>query len=51
MLTDRYWAVYENKDSKVDCPDGMNDGPREQFKKLFPNDGKKRTVHGNPAGP
>jgi hypothetical protein len=44
VLTDRYWAVYENKDSKVDCPDGMNDGPREQFKKLFPNDGKKRTV-------
>ena len=44
VLTDRYWAVYENKDSKVDCPDGMNDGPREQFKKLFPNDGRKRTV-------
>jgi hypothetical protein len=44
VLTDRYWAVYESKDSKADCPDGMNDGPREQFKKLFPNDGKKRTV-------
>ena len=44
VLTDRYWAVYENKDSKVDCPDGMNEGPREQFKKLFPNDGRKRTV-------
>jgi hypothetical protein len=44
VLTDRHWAVYENKDSKADCPDGMNDGPREQFKKLFPDDGKKRTV-------
>jgi hypothetical protein len=44
VLTERYWAVYENKDTKADCPQGMNDGPREQFKKLFPNDGKKRTV-------
>lgn len=44
VLTDRFWAVYEAKDVKADCPKGMNDGPREQFKKLFPNDGKKRTV-------
>jgi hypothetical protein len=44
VLTERYWAVYENKDVKADCPKGMNDGPREQFKKLFPNDGKKRTI-------
>src|SRR5580692_1904215 len=44
VLTERYWAVYENKDVKADCPEGMNDGPREQFKKLFPDDGKKRTV-------
>jgi hypothetical protein len=44
VLTDRYWAVYEGKDLKADCPNGMNDGPREQFKKLFPNDGKKGTV-------
>jgi len=44
VLTERYWAVYENKDTKADCPDGMNDGPREQFKKLFPDDGKQRTV-------
>jgi hypothetical protein len=44
VLTERYWAVYEGKDVKADCPDGMNDGPREQFKKLFPEDGKQRTV-------
>jgi hypothetical protein len=44
VLTDRYWAVYETKDGKTECPQGMNDGPREQFKKLFPNDGRKRTV-------
>lgn len=43
VLTDRYWAVYETKDGKAECPQGMNDGPREQFKKLFP-EGKKRTV-------
>jgi len=43
-LTDRYWAVYETKDSKTECPKGFNDGPREQFKKLFPDDGTKRTV-------
>jgi hypothetical protein len=42
--TDRYWAVYESKDGKTECPQGMNDGPREQFKQLFPDDGKKRTV-------
>ena len=44
VLTERYWAVYEGKDTKADCPEGMNDGPREQFKKLFPDDGKQRTV-------
>ena len=44
VLTERYWAVYEGKDVKADCPEGMNDGPREQFKKLFPEDGKQRTV-------
>jgi hypothetical protein len=44
VLTDRYWAVYETKDGKAECPQGMNDGPREQFKKLFPDDGTKRTV-------
>jgi hypothetical protein len=44
VLTDRYWAVYETKDSKTECPQGMNDGPREQFKILFPDNGTKRTV-------
>ena len=44
VVTERYWAVYEGKDVKADCPEGMNDGPREQFKKLFPDDGKQRTI-------
>jgi hypothetical protein len=44
VLTDRYWAVYESAGGKTECPQGFNDGPREQFKKLFPDDGTTRTV-------
>ncbi len=44
VLTDYHWAVYQTQDSKAECPTGMNDGPREQFKILFPDDGKKRTL-------
>src|ERR1700754_3305940 len=34
VLTHKFWAVHETpaKDGKtVECPTGMNDGPREQF--------------------
>jgi hypothetical protein len=44
VLTNKYWAVYETPDAKAECPNGFNDGPREQFAKLFPNDGAKRTL-------
>lgn len=44
VLTDYHWAVYQTQDSKAECPTGMNDGPREQFKILFPEDGKTRTL-------
>ena len=45
VLTDYHWALYQTKDSKAECPQGFNDGPREQFKILFPaDDGKKRTL-------
>lgn len=44
VLTDYHWAVYQTNDSKSECPNGFNDGPREQFKILFPNDGKQRTL-------
>jgi hypothetical protein len=44
VLTDRRWAVYETGDGKAECPQGFNDGNREEFKKLFPEDGKQRTV-------
>lgn len=43
VMTERVWAVYETKDGKEECPQGFNDGNREEFKKIFP-DGKPRTV-------
>lgn len=43
-LTHRYWAVHQSPEGKVECPNGYNDGPREQFKQLFPEDGTKRTL-------
>ena len=42
-MTHKYWAVYETEGAKTECPQGFNDGPREQFKKLF-GDGKKRSI-------
>jgi hypothetical protein len=36
-------AVYQTADGKAECPNGFNDGPREQFAKFFP-EGTKRTV-------
>jgi hypothetical protein len=43
VMTHKYWAVYETEGAKTECPQGFNDGPREQFKKLF-DDGKKRSI-------
>lgn len=43
VMTHKYWAVYETEGAKTECPQGFNDGPREQFKKLF-SDGKKRSI-------
>ena len=42
-LTDFFWAIYQSPDGKAECPQGYNDGPREQFKQLFPEDGTKRS--------
>src|SRR5579859_7901311 len=38
-LTTLHWATYQTPDAK-ECPHGYNDGPREQFKVLFP-EGKR----------
>jgi len=43
VMTDLFWAVYQTPDGKEECPSGYNDGPREQFEKLFP-EGSVRTV-------
>jgi hypothetical protein len=39
-----HWATYHTRDKKQECPEGFNDGPREQYKALFPNDGRQRTL-------
>ncbi len=43
VLTYRNYAVYET-DESVQCPDGLNLGPREMFVEKFPDDGTQRTV-------
>ena len=43
VLTSEEYAVYSTPE-KTECPQGLNDGPREEYEKLFPNDGKERTV-------
>ena len=43
VLTNRYWSLYETERGKTECPKGFNDGPREEFKKLYPA-GKKLSV-------
>tara|TARA_R110000868_G_scaffold325827_1_gene586690 strand:+ start:1023 stop:2180 length:1158 start_codon:yes stop_codon:yes gene_type:complete len=43
-MTMRHWAIYQTPEGKTECPQGFNDGPREQFKLLFPDDGTKRTL-------
>ena len=44
VLTDLHWAVWESPDGKTECPLGYNEGNREHFKRLFPDDGKQRTL-------
>jgi hypothetical protein len=44
-MTRRAWAVHRTPGFKVECPNGLNDGPREQFAQLFPQDkGQKWTL-------
>jgi hypothetical protein len=46
VLTSEHWGVYQGADLKTQCPAGLNDGPREQFKVLYPDNGEKRPVLG-----
>jgi len=43
VLTEEHWAIYQTPDGKSECPQGLNDGPREEFSALFPTDGTHRT--------
>lgn len=43
VLTNKNIATWQSVDGKTECPNGLNDGPREQFKTLYPDDGTKRT--------
>jgi hypothetical protein len=42
-MTNLSWALHSTADGKAECPQGFNDGTREQFKQLFPDDGTHRT--------
>lgn len=44
VLTDLHWGVFESADGKTECPHGYNEGNREHFKTLFPQDGRQRTL-------
>jgi len=44
-IVGKNWAIYQTADGKAECPQGLNDGPREQFDKLYPRD-KKHTFVG-----
>ena len=44
VMVNKAVAVYQTADAKAECPNGLNDGPREQFDKLYPRDGAQRTL-------
>lgn len=37
VMTDLFWSVYQTADGIEECPQGYNDGPREEFAVLFPD--------------
>jgi hypothetical protein len=43
VMTSEYKAIWDSPDGKLECPQGINNGPREEFKILFPED-KKFTI-------
>jgi hypothetical protein len=42
-MTSEYKAIWDTPDGKLECPQGINNGPREEFKILYPED-KKWTI-------
>lgn len=41
VLTKRVWAIHESERGEVECPQGFNTGPREEYAMLFPEDSGK----------
>lgn len=44
VMTLREWSIQRTPGAKQECPQGVNDGEREHFKFLYPDDGVQRTV-------
>ena len=38
-LTDARWAIRQTENGETECPDGFNEGPRAQFRALYPDGG------------
>lgn len=45
VLTHRSFALWQSSDGKAECPLGYNDGPREQFAKLYPEGTDRKFAH------
>ena len=43
VITNMWWALQATPEAK-ECPQGINEGNREQFKKLFPDTGAPRNL-------
>jgi hypothetical protein len=43
-VTNLSWANYQTPDGKAECPQGFNEGNREQFKALYPASGPPRAL-------
>src|SRR5690606_9306401 len=43
VMTSEYKAIWDTPDGKAECPQGINNGRREEFKILYPDD-KKWTI-------
>jgi len=44
VVFNRHWSLYQTGDGKAECPNGFNDGPREEFKKLYDSSARKLSV-------
>ena len=44
VATDFHWALYQTPSGKSECPQGFNQGPREQFARLYPRGGPPRAL-------